>query len=1009
MANILFFDTETSGLPKNYKAPVTDLDNWPRLIQFACCSYNEEGVFQSEWECIIKPDNFKIPKAASDVHGITNEIAKKKGINLKLALYDILDELKTADIIVGHNINFDIKIILAELIRTEIEPNAVTLLEGIPVICTMEASTDYCAIPSNYGYKWPTLSELHQKLFNSTFADAHNALGDIRATADCFWSLNKLGVITMQFNEPKHDNSELLIDTINPEFQTAYHLAEKTNKSFFLTGKAGTGKSTFLKYIRDNISKKFIVVAPTGIAAINVQGVTIHSFFRFPLRPLMPEDSEIKLFLPTDPKRQQIKHFDTLIIDEISMVRADIIDGIDYSLRKNTGNLHTPFGGKQIIFVGDIFQLEPIVKFQSSEQEVYDQFYDSPYFHKAKVFNQIELHTIELRKVYRQKDAKFIQLLDKIRTDNATIKDIAELNKRHISCVESIDEFAITLTTRNDIAVEINIEKLNLLKTECFNYKAKVTGEFGESKYPTEEPLMLKKGAQVMFVKNDPEGRWANGTIGKVDFLDKKKISVELKSGDIVSIPPTKWENMEYTFNKTSNKITQTVLGTFEQYPLKLAWAITIHKSQGLTFDKAIIDFGTGTFASGQTYVALSRVKTFEGLYLKQKLTSNDIKLSAEVKGFSQTFNSKFNDVNYQVSNNEESIATRVNDLFNYIPIKDAKGSFKKNQLLQPQYIESEVVFNYLTDQLVGVNSDNIIDELRDLSKSSYIAENIINKLNELTNTNVEVVNGFIAKVKLNSKTNFININYNYYGDKNKLATVEAAYENKLGTHNILILSWCENFINIFNSNNWLVIFENRIIIKKYKVKELILNLSSILESKNLMIDFINGLNDLGIKFSSEAYLKLNSDFLKKTKYFCNRFDKCNESIDFKVFLFRTFIIPINSYLKDCKNPFSQIDPIKHLAFYQAKFENDTTSEMFNLQTNNDMFLHKKPNQFYNIDNYFNPNFVITYSRFFNYENTGICDEATFNKKLKIHILESKISDTIIKLKKLFNRKLKNK
>lgn len=431
-----------------------------------------------------------------------------------------------------------------------------------------------------------------------------------------------------------------MIDIDNPLFQKALSLIQETNLTFFLTGKAGTGKSTFLKYAVENSTKKIVVVAPTGIAAINVGGVTIHSFFQFPLRPLLPEDEDIKLFLKNSEKRNIISAMDTLIIDEISMVRADIIDAIDFSLRQNSDNPSQPFGGKQIVFVGDIFQLEPVTVISTGEQKIFNEFYSSRYFYHAKVFDKINLFTVELQKVYRQRDSGFIELLDKVRLKNITQSDIEILNRRVISENDIHQKnFTIFLTTKNDLADSVNNQKISKLETKAFKYYADVSGEFDESKYPTEAELILKEGAQVIFIKNDIDKRWVNGTIGRIDKLTESSIDVKLESNEIYSVDKRAWESIKYVYNRKKKKIEKEIVGTFIQYPLKLAWAITIHKSQGLTFEKVVIDFGDGTFASGQAYVALSRVKSFEGLNFKSKLCTADIIIDKEIIDFAKTFN----------------------------------------------------------------------------------------------------------------------------------------------------------------------------------------------------------------------------------------------------------------------------------------------------------------------------------------------------------------------------------
>jgi len=462
-------------------------------------------------------------------------------------------------------------------------------------------------------------------------------------------------------------NRIMEIDIENVEYKMALDLIQETNQSFFFTGKAGTGKSTFLKYIVETVSKKFVVLAPTGIAAVNVSGVTIHSFFKFPLRPLIPEDEGIRVFSKVSDTRKIISELDTLIIDEISMVRVDLIDAIDISLRRNGGNPNLPFGGKQIVFVGDIFQLEPVTTKKSGDQLIIREIYGSSYFYNAKVFEKVNLLTIELQKVYRQTDPTFISLLDKVRIKEISKTEIDSINTRVFSHDElEKKEFAITLTSKNDLADIVNIKKLTTLTTKPFNYFAEVSGEFEENKYPTDSELILKEGAQVIFIKNDTEKRWVNGTIGQVSELSDTEIKVKLKNGTIHLVEKRVWENIRYHYNYKKRKIEQELVGTFQQFPLKLAWAITIHKSQGLTFDQVVIDFGSGAFASGQAYVALSRATTFEGIYLKQKFNSTDIFIDEEICKFAKSFNDKekINEslsfgkkiFQYQKNNNQEQI-----------------------------------------------------------------------------------------------------------------------------------------------------------------------------------------------------------------------------------------------------------------------------------------------------------------------------------------------------------------
>jgi len=418
----------------------------------------------------------------------------------------------------------------------------------------------------------------------------------------------------------------------------ARELIQDTDQTFFLTGKAGTGKSTFLKYLIETVDKEFVVLAPTGVAAVNVGGSTIHSFFRFPLRPLLPLDRGIVNFKNGE-KKDVIRSMDTLIIDEISMVRADIIDAIDYSLRINGGDRSLPFGGKQVMFVGDLFQLEPVTMKGSSEEAIFKELYGHPYFYNARVFEEQELLKVELEKVYRQSDQHFIDILNRVRVNEVKSEDLAELNTHLIDEKQMEEkEYSVRLTTTNKIADQFNERKLAALHNKPQHYKAQITGDFDKKKYPTDGRLTLKKDAQVIFIRNDPEGRWVNGTIGKVAEVEKKSVKVVLDDGSIHPVDTTKWENIEYKYNKEKGRIEQEEIGTFEQYPLKLAWAITIHKSQGLTFDNLIVDFGNGTFASGQAYVALSRARSLEGLFLRRKMHFGDIRLEPEVKRFAATF-----------------------------------------------------------------------------------------------------------------------------------------------------------------------------------------------------------------------------------------------------------------------------------------------------------------------------------------------------------------------------------
>jgi hypothetical protein len=405
---------------------------------------------------------------------------------------------------------------------------------------------------------------------------------------------------------------------------------ESANQSYFITGKAGTGKSTFVHYFTKNSDKEIILLAFTGIASINISGQTIHSFFRFPFKPLLPNDEEIPLFRDFWQNYKIIEKAKTIIIDEVSMLRSDILEAIDCSLRKNGGNPNLPFGGKQMIFVGDIFQLPPIYnKDDEVEKEVFSKIYKSEYFFDSLVYKSLFLNFFEFKKVHRQSNEHFIHLLNKVRDCSIDENGISLLNARYNPDFSpEINDFVIMLSTNNFIARDENRQRIASLPYTSHYFKAKITGDFKEDKYPTLPILELKKSSQVMFVKNDPivnGRRWVNGTIGKVEFIADDDIEVKLKDGQIYKISKEVWENRKYQWDKNKGKITSKVIGEFEQFPLKLAWAITIHKSQGLTFDKINLHTGTGAFVNGQLYTALSRCRSLDGINLKRRIKKTDI------------------------------------------------------------------------------------------------------------------------------------------------------------------------------------------------------------------------------------------------------------------------------------------------------------------------------------------------------------------------------------------------
>ena len=437
------------------------------------------------------------------------------------------------------------------------------------------------------------------------------------------------------------------IDLDNPEFQDAWSVLQRTHRSVFLTGKAGTGKSTFLKYIRDNIKKKTVVLAPTGIAAVNVGGQTMHSFFKIPFKPMVPDDPDYanparmrKMLRYTKEKVKLIRELELIIIDEISMVRADIIDFVDRVLRVYSGNMREPFGGKQLLLVGDIFQLEPVVTHDT--RDILRRYYRNFFFFNARAFSQINLVAIELRKIYRQSDNAFIALLDRVRINRASSADMVRLNQRCNPDYQDVSsEFAITLATRRDTVDSINDEHMKALKTPEYVYEGTIEGDFPENSLPTAYRLVLKEGAQVIFIRNDKQGRWCNGTIGKVTRLNEQSVFVALENGNEMRVEWEVWENMQYTYNEKEKKVEETVLGSFSQIPIKPAWALTVHRSQGLTFNHVVIDFAGGAFTGGQTYVALSRCTSLEGITLLKPLSERDIIVNMAVVEFSHQFNNR--------------------------------------------------------------------------------------------------------------------------------------------------------------------------------------------------------------------------------------------------------------------------------------------------------------------------------------------------------------------------------
>jgi len=437
------------------------------------------------------------------------------------------------------------------------------------------------------------------------------------------------------------------IDLENEEMQKALQIIQFTRRSLFLTGKAGTGKSTFMRHIAATIKKKHIILAPTGIAAINAGGSTLHSFFKLPFHPLLPTDKRYSARNIRDTlkyngeKTKLLREVELIIIDEISMVRADIIDFIDKVLRIYNRNMREPFGGKQLLLVGDIYQLEPVIK--EDERQLLRPFYPSCFFFDAHVFREMQLIAVELKKVYRQRDAQFISLLDHIRTSQVSDTDLRLLNAR-VNAEIGTEEgrLSITLSGRRDTVDYINEKQLNTLPDQPTIFYGHIEGEFPESSLPTPIELEVKTGAQVLFIKNDKERRWVNGTLGTIiGFGDEEDgiIYVQTEDGRDFDVEREIWSNVRYTFNEKEQKIEEEEIGSYQQFPLRLAWAITVHKSQGLTFNNVKIDFTGGVFAGGQTYVALSRCTSLQGISLQEPIRRENIFVRTEVTNFARNYN----------------------------------------------------------------------------------------------------------------------------------------------------------------------------------------------------------------------------------------------------------------------------------------------------------------------------------------------------------------------------------
>jgi ATP-dependent DNA helicase PIF1 len=481
----------------------------------------------------------------------------------------------------------------------------------------------------------------------------------------------------------KHKQSQI---EINEQFRHALDIMENSNRSIFITGRAGTGKSTLLNYFRNITKKKVAVLAPTGVAALNVKGQTIHSFFKF--KPGITPD-RVKKVRSFDDNRSIYQNLDIIVIDEVSMVRADLLDCIDRFLRLNGPESDKPFGGIQLAFIGDLYQLPPVVT--SDEKEVFQTLYETPYFYGARVFDSFDMEFVELEKIYRQHDGEFINLLNAIRNNSITKEGLEFLNRRYQPEFEpSPEDFYVYLTTTNKLAEEINNKRLSELKSDVYTFTGIIEGDFGKEYLPTSIELQIKVGAQIMMLNNDSEGRWVNGSIGKItDITQNRKgeeiIVAELADGAEVEITPYTWEI--FRFFVEAGGLKSEGIGTFTQFPLMLAWAVTIHKGQGKTFDRVIIDIGNGTFAHGQMYVALSRCTTLSGIILKRLALKKHIWTNYQVMDFLTKYQYKKAEHSCTVDNKIQIIMKAIENkkLLEIIYLKPSDE--KTTRIIRPEVV----------------------------------------------------------------------------------------------------------------------------------------------------------------------------------------------------------------------------------------------------------------------------------------------------------------------------------
>lgn len=529
----------------------------------------------------------------------------------------------------------------------------------------------------------------------------------------------------------------------NPELELAWQFIERTGTHLFLTGKAGTGKTTFLRKLKNESPKRMVVLAPTGIAAINAGGVTIHSFFQLPFAPYVPESSfstnskaSYRYRFGTE-KINIIRSMDLLVIDEISMVRADLLDQVDDVLRRYRDR-HKPFGGVQLLMIGDLQQLAPVVK--DEEWQMLKGYYDTPYFFSSRALRQTEYFTVELKTVYRQSDQAFLELLNRIRENRCDSQVLETLNRRYIPGFKpGKEEGYIRLVTHNYQAQRINDYELELLPGRSYAFCATIDGKFPEYSYPTDEVLELKKGAQVMFVKNDSSGehRYYNGMIGEVTAVSPGHIEVCAKGDNLpFLLQEEEWTNAKYVLDAESKEIKEDIEGTFRQFPLKLAWAITIHKSQGLTFERAIID-ASASFAHGQTYVALSRCKTLEGLVLSAPLSTKAVISDSAVDNFTEEARKNEPDDNRFHSLQRMYFHELLSGLFDFLPLEQSLKRYVRlvDEFLYKLYPKQLAAYKEEVErfhekvtkvsQKFGLQYNRLIDAAQDYATDKTLQERI--------------------------------------------------------------------------------------------------------------------------------------------------------------------------------------------------------------------------------------------------------------------------------------------